>query len=178
MPEPDLDCGTRRLHPAALVRRRFASLLLTALIALMGVAVGACPLGRCLAVQPAASAGPHAGHGHAGHEAEATPHAGHAMHDAHAGMHDVADASTTTSHACCDRDGIANPPCCPETGQLTQQKAAPSSDRPSHAMQLVATRPVPARLASFATAALDPPRPVPLGAPPGTLIAQHTSLLV
>ncbi len=156
------------------MRRRLASLLLTALVALTGVAVGACPLGRCLAMQPAASA-------------TADPHAGHAMHDGHAGMqhasaghamHHVAQDSAAPSHACCDRDGITKPPCCPESGQLAQQQATPSSDRTSHAIQLVATVPVPAGLATFVRTAVEPPRPVPLGAPPGTLLTQHTSLLV
>lgn len=154
------------------MRRRLASLLLTALVALTGVAVGACPLGRCLAMPPTAPA---------------DPHAGHAMHGDHAGMqhasagqamHHVAQDAATPSHACCDRDGITKPPCCPESGQLAQQQATPSSDQTSHAIQLVATVPVPASLTTFVRATVDPPRPVPLGAPPGTLISQHTSLLV
>ena len=41
-----------------------------------------------------------------------------------------------------------------------------------------ASQPLPRSFAALATATKDPPRRVPLGAPPGTLIAQHTSLLV
>lgn len=155
------------------MRRRLASLLLTALVALTGVAVGACPLGRCLGMQA---------------EAPSDPHAGHAMQDAHAGMqhaggghamhHAAADVAAAPSHACCDRDGITSPPCCPESGQLAQQQATATTDRTSHAIQLVATVPVPTSLTTFVRATVDPPRPVPLGAPPGTLISQHTSLLV
>jgi len=178
------------------MRRRLGSLLLTALVALTGVAVGACPLGRCLAMQPVATEAAPTGADHAGHGADAR-HAGHARHHAHGGTHHadathagahheahagthhvVADVSAEASHACCDRDGIANPPCCPETGQLAPQRATPSSDRTGHAIQLVATVPVAAGLATFVRTAVEPPRPVPLGAPPGTLVTQHTSLLV
>lgn len=154
------------------MRRRLASLLLTVLVALTGVAVGACPPGRCLAMQPAAPADPHAGHTmHGDHAGMQHAHAGHAMH------HVTSDAAAA-SHACCERDGITNPPCCPESGQLAQQQATPSSDRTSHAIQLAATAMVPAGLTTFVRTAIEPPRPVPLGAPPGTLVSQHTSLLV
>jgi len=157
------------------MRRRLASLLLTALVVLTGIAVGACPLGRCLGMQPAPAADPHAGHamqsGHDGHAGMQHADAGHAMHH-------VAQGADGPSHACCDRDGVTNPPCCPESGQLAQQRATPSGDRTSHAIQLVATVTVPASLAAFVRTAIEPPRPVPLGAPPGTLVTQHTSLLV
>jgi hypothetical protein len=113
----------------------------------------------------------HGGSGDDGHAGMQHAHAGHAMHH-------VAQDAAAPSHACCDRDGITSPPCCPETGQVAQQQAAASSDRTSHAIQLVAAVPVPAGLATFVRTAIEPPRPVPLGAPPGTLVSQHTSLLV
>lgn len=166
------------------MRRRLTSLLLTVLVAVTGIAVGACPLGRCLATQPAVAAEPEPEAGCARHQASAAAHAGHAMHDghavtqhAHAGHHATAETAAG-SHACCDRDGITNLSCCPETGQLAQQRATTSSERVSDALQLAAAQPVATVLALPSSPSTDPPRQVPPGAPPGTLIAQHTSLLV
>lgn len=115
---------------------RLLSLLLTALVALAGVALGPCPQGRCAAMQAA-------------------------------------------SHDCCKRDGLTRPSCCPPAGQLSQQQAPPALERAADGIQVVATRPVPVVLAGLAPAPHDTPRRIdPAAAPPGTLIAQHTSLLV
>lgn len=163
-----------RLHARQGMRRRLAHLLLVVLVALTGFALGACPVGRCAAVQGEMAAGPQevaaaTRHGHAGmHHGDAAMPRGHGMHHA---------AHQQATH-CCERDGIASPRCCPESMQLAEQQAAPSSERTSHDFQLVAAQPVAVGLAALATASFDPPRRVPLGAPPGTLIAQHTSLLV
>lgn len=146
--------------------RRLATLLLTVLVAVGGVALGSCPQGRCAEMQAAASGAPHAHAGAAEH------------HGAHGGMQHGDRAQHAAVHDCCDGEGIAGPPCCPDMEQLAQQQATPSAERISHAFQLAAAQPVSAALAAVAIGTADPPRPVPRGAPPGTLIAQHTSLLV
>jgi len=116
--------------------RRLASLLLTLLIALAGVGVGACPQGRCAAMQAAA-------------------------------------------HDCCKQNGLTKPSCCPETEQLSQQQATPALDRAADGIQYAAAQPVAVVLASAAPRLPEAPRDIdPGAAPPGTLIAQHTSLLL
>lgn len=157
------------------MRRRLPHLLLVALVVLTGLALGACPVGRCAAVQGEKAAGPQTVAAATGHCRTGMRHGDAAMPHGH-GMQHAANHPAAT-HDCCARDGIASPRCCPESMQVAWQQAAPSSERTSHDFQLV-TAHVPAGLAAFATANNDPPRPVPLGAPPGTLIAQHTSLLV
>jgi hypothetical protein len=62
--------------------------------------------------------------------------------------------------------------------QLADHEAPASVERARAGIALVAALPVPTSLAAFPTATADPPRASPPGAPPGTLIAQHTSLLV
>lgn len=147
------------------MRRRLATLVLTVLVALGGVALGACPQGPCAEMQAAA---PAAQHVH-------TPAVAH--HDAHAGMHHD-DRQHAAAHDCCTGEGISGPHCCPDTEQLAPQQATPSAERASHAFQVAAAQPVAAALAAVAIGTADPPRRPALGAPPGTLIAQHTSLLV
>ncbi len=116
--------------------RRLASLLLTMLIALAGVGVGACPQGRCAAMQAAA-------------------------------------------HDCCKRDGLTRPSCCPATEHLSQQQAPPALERAADGIQFAAAQAVPVVLAAPAPHLPEAPRDIdPGAAPPGTLIAQHTSLLL
>lgn len=111
-------------------------MLLTMLIALAGVGVGACPQGRCAAMQAAA-------------------------------------------HDCCKQNGLTRPSCCPETEQLSQQPAAPGLERAADGIHLAAAQRVPIVLAASAPRLPQAPRAIdPGAAPPGTLIAQHTSLLL
>ena len=160
------------------MRRRLQSLLLTAIVALTGVALGACPVGRCAAMQADATATPPDG----GQAAQG----GRGGHTCHAGPGTAAQAHDGTEHAmhrpaahdCCTRDGIASPRCCPDSVRIAERSAPPSIERTSQSFALAAARPVPAGIAALPTAAADPPRRVTPGAPPGTLIAQHTSLLV
>lgn len=159
--------------------RRTPTLLLAALVLVTSVALGTCPVGRCAsmradAARTAASEPQHHDHAamqHAGHDAHAMHHAGH-------GARHAMKASASAAHDCCNRDGIGKPPCCPDAMQLADHEAPASVERPSAGIALVATQSVPASLAAFPTATADPPRAAPPGRPPGTLIAQHTSLLV
>jgi len=145
------------------MRRRLVTLLLTVLVAAGGVALASCPPGQCAAMQAEMT-----GEGHAAMQ-----------HGVHAGMPHAMQQPAATAHDCCERDGITRARgCCPDTVQLAQQQATPSAERASHDFELAAAQPVPTSLAAVATATTDPPRRVPLGAPPGTLITQHTSLLV
>jgi hypothetical protein len=84
---------------------------------------------------------------------------------------------------CCNdarRDGIGAAKCCPGGTQLSQQTASPAADPPARTMLALAVRSVavagsmPAPLRGVTARAIDPG-----AAPPGgSLIAQHTSLLV
>lgn len=160
------------------MRRRLQSLLLTAIVALTGVALGACPVGRCAAMQAGGPApahdGGHAAHG--GHAGHAGMHAGTAAH-----VHDGTEHAMhrpAAAHDCCRRDGIASPRCCPDSVRTAERSAPPSIERTSQGFALAAARPVPRGIAALPIPAAEPPRRIPPGAPPGTLIAQHTSLLV
>ena len=170
--------------------RRLPTLLLAALVVLTSVALGTCPVGRCAAMQADAApraAAPepqrhdHAAMQHAGHGAHAMAHGSHrthAMHHADHGARHAVHGPAASAHDCCTRDGIAAPRCCPDAMQLAKHAAPASVERASAGIAIVATQPVPASLAAFPTATADPPRVAPPGAPPGTLIAHHTSLLV
>ncbi len=147
--------------------RRVLPLLLAVLV-VAGTTAESCALGGCptLTALAGAPAEPHAAHGgpqlaahHAGH---ATPHA------THGGMAAV--------HDCCEREGISRPPCCPAL-QLGPEQASPAGGRASHALQLAAAAPATLELPPApAPHALPPPDDPP--APPGTLIEQHTLLLL
>ncbi|MBM4247489.1 MAG: hypothetical protein FJ148_27490 [Deltaproteobacteria bacterium] len=171
--------------------RRIPTLLLAALVIVTSVALGTCPVGRCASMQADAApraAAPepqhhdHAAMEHAGHGARHAmahgSHGAHAMPHAEGGARHAMHAPAADAHDCCAGDGIGAPPCCPDAMQLAEHAAPASVGRASAGVALVATQPVPASLASFPTATADPPRVAPPGAPPGTLIAQHTSILV
>jgi len=181
--------------------RRIPTLLLAALVVVTSVALGTCPVGRCASMQADAApraAAPepqhhdhaamqHAVHGtghamaHGSQGVHAMRHGSHgtpAMRHAEDGARHAMHAPAADAHDCCARDGIGAPPCCPDATQLAERAAPASVERASVSVALVATQPVPASLASFPTATAGPPRVAPPGAPPGTLIAQHTALLV
>lgn len=81
---------------------------------------------------------------------------------------------------CCPKGGLHAPSCCPPAEQLSQRATAPAADRPiQQALAAAVLHVVPVALA--APSALPPgaPRIIdPAAGPPGSLIAQHTSLLV
>lgn len=81
--------------------------------------------------------------------------------------------------SCCQRDGLTKPSCCPPVEHLGQQVVPPAADRPAQLLAHVAAQPLAVVLAAEPPA---PSAPLPIAArgapPPGTLIAQHTSLLV
>jgi hypothetical protein len=139
--------------------RRVLPLLLAALV-ITGITAQTCPPWRCPTLSaPAAPAAEH-----------------HAMHhDVHAaGAHFAAQAS---AHDCCDRQGLTKPPCCPEL-QVGPGQSSATAGRASDFLQLAATQPAPFVLVVPALVRRDTPRRFDPGAPPGTLIEQHTSLLV
>ena len=80
---------------------------------------------------------------------------------------------------CCQRDGLTKPSCCPPVEHLSKQVVPPAADRPAQMMAYVAAQPLAVVLAALPPA---PAAPLPIAArgapPPGTLIAQHTSLLL
>lgn len=116
--------------------RRLATLLLTAVLAFAGLAVGPCPDGRCAMSQ--------------------------------AGAKD-----------CCPRDGWTKPSCCPPAEQVGQRSVPPAAERPAPALA-VAAAPAMAMtpVLLVPVQALTAPPDVAGPAPPATLIAQHTSLLL
>lgn len=81
---------------------------------------------------------------------------------------------------CCPTGGLHEPSCCPPVDQLGQRSLQPAgSERPLQAVALAAGLPVPPAIAAPPAAAAVAPRAVVgTAAPPGTLIAQHTSLLL
>lgn len=80
---------------------------------------------------------------------------------------------------CCQRDGLTKPSCCPPIEHLSQQVVPPATERPAQLVAYIASQPLALALAALAPAPLDPAPTAARGAPPpGTLIAQHTSLLV
>jgi hypothetical protein len=81
--------------------------------------------------------------------------------------------------SCCQRDGLTKPSCCPPVEHLSQQVVPPAAERPAQMVACVAGQPLAGAIATLAPAPLDPAPTAARGAPPpGTLIAQHTSLLV
>lgn len=151
--------------------RRVLPLLLAVLV-VAGTTAESCALGACptLAELAGAPAGPHATHGpqRAAHDGR---HAAHGMHAGHA-----AHGAMAAEHACCEREGISRPPCCPAM-QLGPEQASPAGGRASHTLELAAAVPATLELPHAPV-----PRPVPPHdgppAPPDTLIEQHTSLLL
>jgi len=88
-------------------------------------------------------------------------------------------AAMQAAHDCCKRDGFHKPSCCPATEHLSRAQAVPALERAADGIQLAAMQPVPVVLAPCAPALPEALREIDPGtAPPGTLIAQHTSLLL
>lgn len=87
--------------------------------------------------------------------------------------------SQAKAMSCCQRDGLTKPSCCPPFEQVGQQPAPPAADRPAQAVAHVAAQPVALAFATLAPAPLAPlPAAVRGAPPPGTLLTQHTSLLL
>jgi hypothetical protein len=149
---------TRRALPIALVA-----------VLVAGIATGTCLQGRCpsmRAMQPETWAADH----HGTHDGTPAGASATAPATAHDGMHAAA-------HGCCDRTGITGPHCCP-TVLAGAEPSPAASGRPSDVVPLVATRVIPLALTPAAAVRRETPRRFDPGAPPGTLIEQHTSLLV
>ncbi|HEY8513989.1 MAG TPA: hypothetical protein VIS07_00575 [Candidatus Binatia bacterium] len=169
------------------MRGRVLPLLLIALVA-VGLTSESCPRWRCAeraADVALATAHEHAAHAHQGsqHADHAAQHARHAGHGAHHAAH--ADATTAEAphlaramaHDCCAHEGLTNPPCCP-TIQIGPEQAPPAAGRAADAVQLAAAPPLPLVLAAPSATSHPSPRRFDPGAPPRTLFAQQTSLLI
>jgi len=80
---------------------------------------------------------------------------------------------------CCQQGGITKPSCCPTSEQIGQRAVPPAGDRPAETVAHVAGQPLPLVLAAPRPAWPGAPLRIEPGtAPPGTLIAQHTALLL
>lgn len=91
----------------------------------------------------------------------------------HTGEHSMAQPD---AHDCCDRDGLTGPRCCAKI--QTGPKGSPAmAARAGDVAQLAAVPPARFGLAAAVVRRERPRRFDPEG-PPGTLIRQHTSLLV
>ena len=87
--------------------------------------------------------------------------------------------------ACCkqaaptERQSLSKPNCCPPVEQIGQRATPPAVDRPADGIVHVASQALPVVLAApVLVRAGVTPRIEPGLAPPGTLIAQHTALLL
>jgi hypothetical protein len=80
---------------------------------------------------------------------------------------------------CCQHGGLTRPSCCPPVERIGQRATPPATDRPADAVAHAAWLPLslvlaaPARALPGAALRIEPGT-----APPGTLIAQHTALLL
>lgn len=81
---------------------------------------------------------------------------------------------------CCPTGGLHKPSCCPPAEQLSQPATAPAADRPiQHLLAAAVLHGVPLAVAAAPARLVGVPRTIdPAAGPPGSLIAQHTSLLV
>jgi len=81
---------------------------------------------------------------------------------------------------CCPTGGLHAPSCCPPAEELSQRATTPAADRPiQHQLAAAVLHVVPVVLAAPQALPSGAPRAIdPAAGPPGSLLAQHTSLLV
>ena len=82
--------------------------------------------------------------------------------------------------SCCQHtEGLSRPCCCPTAERISQPATPPAVDRPADTVAHVAWQVLPALPAAPAPTLVSAPLRIDPGtAPPGTLIAQHTALLL
>lgn len=86
--------------------------------------------------------------------------------------------SAATSKACCKRDGLTKPSCCPPLEIAPLQAVSSAIERTTSMLSHAAMQPAvwarPATVVSSVAAGIADPGT----GPPGTLVRQHTSLLI
>ena len=84
-----------------------------------------------------------------------------------------------TTSCCQHTEGLSRPCCCPTAERISQPATPPAVDRPADTVAHVAWQVLPVLSAAPAPTRVSAPLRIDPGtAPPGTLIAQHTALLV